>query len=244
MSGGGRVTIAGIGPGGSEALLTMAVSALLAEADLVLYAGTMMAPRLRARVRGELVFGPGATDETLRERVRAAVAQGKHVAWLEPGDPSLYSGEPGSFGSLSENCAWLRAQAIPFEVLPGVSSLHALTARLGLEHAGPASGAPLVIYAPGRDAPEVMDERLRALCALRCPMALFLAIELLPKVVEIAAAHHGGGSRIVLGHKVSWPDERIIVSTLDDVLRLTDGRDLPRHTLVLLGPWHGVATTP
>jgi precorrin-4/cobalt-precorrin-4 C11-methyltransferase len=233
------VTIAGIGPGGSEALLTLEVSALLADADLVLYAGTMMAPRLRARVRGELVFGPGPTDETLRERVRAAVAQGRHVAWLEPGDPSLYSGEPGSFGSLSENCAWLRAHGIPFEIFPGVSSLHALTARLGLEHADPAAGTPLVIYAPGRDAPEVAEDRLRTLCAQRFPMALFLAVELLPKIVEIAAPHYGGDSRIVLGHKIGWPDERIVVSTLAEVLGVTDGRDLPRHTLVLLGPWHG-----
>lgn len=239
MSVRGRVTIAGIGPGASESLLTQEVAALLAEADLVVYAGVMMSPQLRARVQGELLFGTGFTDDVLRERVRLAVADGRRVAWLEPGDPSLYSGEPGCFGSLSENSAWLRTQGIAFEVLPGVSSLHALTARLGLEHAGPASGTPLVIYAPGRDPREVADQRLRALCALRFPIALFLAIELLPRVVEIARVSYGGGSRIVLGHKVGWPDERIVVSTLDDVLHITDGRDVPRQTLVLLGPWHG-----
>lgn len=238
MTTAGRVTIAGIGPGASESLLTHEAGRLLREADLVIYAGTMMSRSLREQVQGELLFGAGLTDEVLRARVLSAALEGKHVAWLEPGDPSLYSGEPGSVGSLSENTAWLRSHDITYEVLPGVSSLHALAARLGLEHAGPASGAPLLIYAPGRDAPARADERLRALCAQRFPMALFLAIEQLPQVVSIAMAFYGGASPIVIGHKVGWPDERIIESTLDRVLAITDGSDVPRHTLVLLGPWH------
>ena len=40
-------------------------------------------------------------------------------------------------------------------------------------------------------------------------------------------------------YKIGWPDEQVIDSTLADVLAITDGTDLPRHTLVLLGPWHG-----
>lgn len=235
----GKVTIAGIGPGWSEAQLTYEVGTLLGEADLVIYAGAMMGPSLRARVRGELLFSTEFTDDTLRGRVLTAATEGKHVAWLELGDPSLYSGEPGTFGSLSENTRWLREQGITHEVLPGVSSLHALTARLGLEHAGPAAGTPLVVYAPGRDAPEQADERLRALCAQQFPLALFIAVERLKAIVEIATTFYGAGSRIVLGYKVGWPEERIIDSTLGKVLRITDGSDLPRHTLVLLGPWHG-----
>ena len=239
MSASGRVTIAGIGPGGSEAQLTYQVGALLGETDLVIYAGSMMAPSLRERVRGELLFGTGFTDGVLRERVLSAVKAGQHVAWLEPGDPSLYSGEPGWFGSLSENTAWLREQGIAYEVLPGVSSLHALTARMGLTHVGPAEGTPLVVYAPGRDAPDRAVERLRALCAQQFPMALFLAVGMLESIVEIASACYGAHSRIVLGYKIGWPDERVIDSTLGEVLGITDGSDVPRHTLVLLGPWRG-----
>lgn len=235
----GRVTIAGIGPGGSDAQLTYEVGALLSEADLVIYSGTMMGPALRERVRGQLMVGTGFSNEVLRERVLAAVRLDEHVAWLEPGDPSLYSGEPGWFGSLSENTRWLREQGIEYDVLPGVSSLHALTARLGLEHASLAGGSPLVVYAPGRDTRERADERLHALCALKFPLALFLAVERLEQIVEIAKPFYGGSSRIVLGYKVGWPDERIIDSTLAEVLTTTDGSELPRHTLVLLGPWLG-----
>lgn len=235
----GRVTIAGIGPGASEAMLTYQVGRLLSEADLVIYAGTMMSPSLRRLVRGDLLFGTGFTDDVLRKRVLATVAAGQHVAWLEPGDPSMYSGEPGWFGSLSENTTWLRNQGIDYEVLPGISSLYALAARLGLEHAGPSSGTPLLIYAPGRDSPESAEEQLRALCPHRLPMALYLVSEMLPKVVSIVMEYYGGHARIVVGYKVGWPDERIIDSTLAEILKVTDGSDVPRHTVVLLGAWQG-----
>lgn len=235
----GRVTIAGIGPGASEAMLTHQVGRLLSEAGLVIYAGTMMSPSLRGLVRGELLFGTGFTDDVLRERVIAAVAEGKHVAWLEPGDPSMYSGEPGWFGSLSDNTTWLRTHKIEYEVLPGISSLYALAARLGLEHTGAASGTPLVIYAPGRDSPEVAEERLRTLCPHRLPMALYLVSEILPQIVNIVKQYYGGDERIVVGYKVGWPDERIIDSTLAEILTVTDGSDVPRHTIVLLGAWRG-----
>jgi precorrin-4/cobalt-precorrin-4 C11-methyltransferase len=234
-----QVIIAGIGPGSTRSLLTQAAIEAIERAALVVYAGVMMGEEIRALVRGRLLFGRGFTDASIRAEISTAVAAGGRVAWLEPGDPSLYSGEPGAFGSLSENLAWLRAEGISYAVVPGVSSLHALTARLGLEHAGPANGCPLVVYAPGRDAPEVARTRLATLCALGAPMALFLAVEMLADIVAIATRAFGPDGRIVLGYRVLWPDERIIDSTLGEVLAVTDGSDLPRHCLILLGPWHG-----
>jgi precorrin-4/cobalt-precorrin-4 C11-methyltransferase len=205
----------------------------------VVYPGVMIGEEIRALVRGRLLYGRGFTDASIRAEVSAVVAGSGHVAWLEPGDPSLYSGEPGAFGSVTENLAWLRAEGISYEVVPGVSSLHALTARLGLEHAGPADGCPLIVYAPGRDSPELARSRLTALCALRTPIALFLAIEMLAEIVAIATPAFGVGGRIVLGYRVLWPDEQIVDTTLGEVLRLTDGSEFPRHCLILLGPWRG-----
>ena len=236
---GPQVIIAGIGPGSTRSLLTLAAIEAIERAALVVYPGVMIGEEIRALVRGRLLYGRGFTDGSIRAEVSAVVAAGGLVAWLEPGDPSLYSGEPGEFGSVSENIAWLRAEGISCAVVPGVSSLNALTARLGLEHAGPADGCPLIVYAPGRDSPEVARTRLAALCSLGAPMALFLAVERLADVVAIATPAFGPGGRIVLGYRVLWPDERIIDSTLGEVLHLTDGSDLQRHCLIPLGPWRG-----
>ncbi len=233
------VHIVGIGPGGDDRYLTKSALAALGDADLVIFPGTQIGECIRLLIRGELVWGGWFTDEDIRGRILAAIGDGKRVALLSSGDPSLYSGEPGCFSSLSGNAAWLRAERIPVEVHPGVSSLQALLARLGMEHARPDSGCPLAIYAPGRDSAEAARSRMEALAALGIPLALFLSDRSLVDVVEIGTRHFGPGGRVVLGYRVGWPDERVIDCTLAELLTITDGSDVRYHTLVLLGPWHG-----
>jgi precorrin-4/cobalt-precorrin-4 C11-methyltransferase len=233
------VHIVGIGPGGDERYLTDGARTALRDADLVIFPGTQIADSIRSLVRGEFVWGEWFTDEQIRTWVRTALGEGRRVAWLCSGDPSLYSGEPGRFSSLSGNAAWLRAESVLVEVHPGVSSLQALLARLGMEHARPESGCPLAIYAPGRDPANVARSRMEGLASLGIPLALFLADRSLAEVVEIGTRHFGPTGRVVIGHRIGWPDERIIDCTLSELLHITDGSDVPYHTLVLLGPWHG-----
>lgn len=233
------VHILGIGPGGDDRYLTDGARRALHEADLVIFPGTQIAQSIRSLVRGELVWGEWFTDEQIRDWVRTALGDGRRVAWLCAGDPTLYSGEPGRFSSLSDNAAWLRAESVQVEVHPGVSSLQALLARMGMEHALPGSGRPLAIYAPGRDPAHVARSRMEGLASLGIPLALFLADRSLAEVVEIGMRHFGPTGRVVVGHRISWPDERIIDCTLSELLHITDGSDVPYQTLVLLGPWHG-----
>lgn len=221
-------------------MLTMAAREAIETASLVIYAGVMISSEIRSLVTGTLLSGQHFDDATIRLHVLEAVSLGEHVAWLEPGDPALYSGEPGVFSSAANNAAWLRAQQIPTTVVPGVSSLSALTARLGIEHADEQDGGrPMVVYAPGRDAPTLAAERLELLCGLGAPLALFLAIERLEPIVTVARRHFGDEGRIIIGYRVGWSDERIVESSLDRVLARTDLHELARHALVLLGPWRG-----
>lgn len=233
------VHIVGIGPGGDVCYLTAGARTALEAADLVIFPGTQISESIRSLIRGELVWGQWFTDDQIRGWVRSARGEGRCVALLCSGDPSLYSGEPGRFSSLSGNLAWLRAEGAQVQVHPGVSSLQVLLARLGLENARPESGCPLAIYAPGRDPLPLAGRRLEGLAALGVPLALFLADRLLTQVVEIGTRYFGSTGRIVIGHRLGWPDERIVDCTLAEVLSITDGSDVPYHTLVLLGPWHG-----
>jgi precorrin-4/cobalt-precorrin-4 C11-methyltransferase len=211
----------------------------VSEADLVIFPGTQMGEPIRALVRGELRWGRWFKDAEIREWVRAAAQTGRRVAWLCAGDPMLYAGEPGRFGSLSANAAWLREQGLRFEVHPGVSSLQALLARLGLEHAHADSGCPMVVYAPGRDPAPLARRRMESLAALGVPMALFLADQLIADVLEIGTRYFGDEERLVIGHRIGWPDEWIIDSRLGAFAARAEGTEVPKHSLLLVGPWHG-----
>jgi precorrin-4/cobalt-precorrin-4 C11-methyltransferase len=233
------VHIIGIGPGGDDQYLTAAALRALQQADLVIFPGTQVGESIRSHVRGELRWGRWFDDAQIHSWVRSGAAAGQCIAWLCAGDPTMYSGEPQHFSSLSSTSAWLRHEGLSFEIHPGVSSLQALLARLGLEHAQPESGCPMAVYAPARDPEPLARQRLESLAALGIPLALFLADEFLAQVVEIGLKHYGPDGRVVIGHRIGWCDERIIDSTLGQVLGLTDGGKLPRHTLLLVGPWHG-----
>lgn len=234
-----QVHIVGIGPGGDARYLTDAARRAIAEADLVIFPGTQMGEPICALVRGQLRWGRWFQDAEIRDWVRVAVGLGQRVAWLCVGDPTLYSGQPGCFGSLSVNVEWLRAQSFRFEVHPGVSSLQALLARLGLEHALSDSGCPMAVYAPGRDPAPLARSRMASLAALGIPMALFLADQSIADVLEIGTRCFGPQGRIVIGHRVGWPDEWIVDSTLGAFACRAEGTEVPKNTLLLLGPWHG-----
>jgi precorrin-4/cobalt-precorrin-4 C11-methyltransferase len=233
------VHIVGIGPGGDDRYLTDAARRAVSEADVVIFPGTQLGEPIRALVRGELRWGCWFEDSTIHEWVLAAMDEGQRVAWLCAGDPTLFAGQPGRFGSLAVNTAWLRAQDIGFEVHPGISSLQALLARLGLEHAHVDSGCPMVVYAPGRDPVPLARSRMESLAALGVPMALFLADEMVGMVLEICTRYFGPEGRLVVGHRIGWPDEWVIDSTLAEFAQRTGATELPQHTLLLVGPWHG-----
>lgn len=198
-----------------------------------------MGEPIRALVRGTLRWGRWFDDAEIRGWVRTAVCARQRVAWLYVGDPTLYAGQPGRFGSLSTTAAWLRVEGFCFEVHPGVSSLQALLARLGIEHARPDSGCPMAVYAPGRDPVPLARRRMESLAALGLPMALFLADQSIADVLEIGTRHFGPDGRMVIGHRLGWPDEWVIDSTLGEFTRRPEGTEVPKHTLLLVGPWHG-----
>jgi precorrin-4 methylase len=117
--------------------------------------------------------------------------------------------------------------------------MRVLVTGAAVEHARPDSGCPLAIYAPGRDPAPLARSRMEGLASLGIPLALFLADRSLAEIVEIGTRHFGPDGRVVIGHRIGWPDERIIDCTLSQLFHITDGSDVPYHTLVLLGPWHG-----
>ena len=171
------VHIVGAGPGDPE-LLTLKGRRLLEEADLVLYAGSLVNPRILACCGPEArkVDSAPLSLEAQVDLLAEAALEGLRVVRLHTGDPSLY-------GAIGEQIRPLRERGVEVRLVPGVSSLQAAAAALGVEYTVPGGTQTLVCTrAPGRT-PVPEAESLRVLAATGATLAVFLSAEHAPAVV-------------------------------------------------------------
>jgi len=121
----GKVYFVGAGPGDPE-LITLRGNALLEDADLVLYTGSLVSQEVLRYVKGETINSHGLNLDELTEIMVDAVRDNKKVVRLHTGDPSLY-------GAIYEQIVALKEKNIESEIVPGVSSLFAAAASLGVQ---------------------------------------------------------------------------------------------------------------
>ncbi|GBD13780.1 Cobalt-precorrin-4 C(11)-methyltransferase [bacterium HR24] len=227
---GGKVYFIGAGPGDPE-LLTVRAVRLLGQADVVVWADSLVSPEVVALCRpGAEVHGSASlTREEIARLMTEAAAAGKTVARLHSGDPSLY-------GALLEEMRVLEEAGIDYEVVPGVSSLFAAAAALKVELTAPGvSQTVIVTRAPGRT-PMPEGEDLRMLARHGATLALFLsAARLREAVAALVEGGYGPATPAALVYRASWPDEQVLRGALADIPRLAREAGITRQAIVLVG---------
>ena len=164
----GFVSLVGAGPG-DPSLLTVKATRRLDTADLLLYDGLVpaaivaLAPRAQRFSVGKRAGRKAMDQETIHRLMIRAARRGKRVVRLKCGDPFV-------LGRGGEEALALRAAAIPFEVVPGVTSVVAAPQAAGipLTHRGLASGFAVV---SGH-----AEEAFRPLVAPLVPNAMTLVV--------------------------------------------------------------------
>ena len=224
------VHFVGAGPGAPD-LITLRGAKLLQEADVVIYAGSLVNPALLEGCKPGCEVHDSARmtlDEVLQVMERAE-AEGKTTVRLHTGDPSLY-------GAIREQIDALRERGIAFDVTPGVSSLFGASAALGAEFTLPGVSQSLIVtrLAGRTGVPE--SEALDALARHGASMALFLSSGMLERVQErLLAGGYAPDTPAALVYKATWPEERCVRCTVGTLARA--GRDamIDRTALVLVG---------
>ena len=227
----GVVYFAGAGPGDVE-LLTLAAKRLIERADLILYAGSLVNPLVldTAHVDAEIVNTAGMKLDDQINKMTEAAASGKVIARLHTGDPSI-------FGAIHEQMQALKARQIPYEVIPGVSSVFAAAAALGLEFTLPEITQTLVLTRVGGKTPVPEQERLRSLAGHGSSLAIFLSTSLIGEVVnELHAAGYRLDTPVAVVYRASWPDEMILRGTLGSIAGKMQMHALTRQALIILSP--------
>jgi precorrin-4 C11-methyltransferase len=226
----GKVIFIGAGPGAPD-LITLRGRDALAAADIVIYAGSLVNPELLKLTKPEAPRHNSATmslDEVIAV-MEAAVAEGKTVARLHTGDPSVY-------GAISEQMNRLDTLKIDYEVIPGVSSVFAAAAALKCELTMPDITQSIILTRqPGRTpAPEA--ERISRLAANNASVAVFLSAgEIEDLAGEFIKAGRSPDTAAGVVYRASWPNQQIIRGTLADIAEKVRDAGIKRQAMIIVG---------
>jgi len=227
----GHVYFIGAGPGAPD-LITVRGRAILERADVVIYADSLVDPRLCAYARpdAEILGSSSLTLEEICERMVEASREGKLVARLQSGDPAVY-------GAIHEQIARLDEASVAWSIVPGVSSAFAAAAALGVELTVPEVSQTIIFSRISGRASSVPErEDLRGLAAHRASLVLFLSIVQIKRVVdELLAGGYPPETPVAVVHRVSWPDEAVLRGTLSDIAGKVREAQWNKQALILVG---------
>jgi precorrin-4/cobalt-precorrin-4 C11-methyltransferase len=225
-----QVYFIGAGPGDPE-LLTVRAKNIIERADVIIYADSLVNPDVCSSAREGAKIYPSASLslEEITEIIVNAVKQGKVVARLQSGDPSIY-------GAIQEQMAALDEKGIAYEIIPGVSSLFAAAAALKTELTVPELSQTVVITRMEGKTPVPALESLKSLAQHQSSMAIFLSASLIEKVVaELLAGGYHPDTPAAVVYRATWKDEVVLRTTLGNLVERVKASGIKKQALILVG---------
>jgi precorrin-4/cobalt-precorrin-4 C11-methyltransferase len=226
-----QVWFIGAGPGDPE-LITVKGQRLIAEADLVLYAGSLVPEAVVAHARADALVvdsAPMNLEET-HACIMRTVAAGGMVARVHTGDPSLY-------GAIREQMHLLDAEGIRHAVVPGVTAGFAAAAASSTSLTVPDLSQSFIITRLEGRTPVPDTEKLRDLARHRCAMAIYLSAANPQGIVdELRAGGLEDTVAVIVAYRVGWPEQKLVHTTIGDMLEAVREHGLHRQTVFLVLP--------
>ena len=224
------VHFVGAGSGAAD-LITVRGAKLLGEADVVIYAGSLVNPAVLdyTKVGCEIHDSARLTLEGVIALIEKAEASGKTTVRLHTGDSSIY-------GAVREQFDELEKRGIAYDVCPGVSAFCGAAAALRAEYTLPnVSQTVIITRAPGRT-PVPERESIRSLAAHQATMVLFLSTSLTELLqVELLAGGYAAETPVAVVYKATWPEEKIFRCTVGTLHETVTGNGLTKTSLIVVG---------
>ncbi|WP_199312577.1 precorrin-4 C(11)-methyltransferase [Microcoleus sp. FACHB-672] len=231
------VYIVGAGPGDPD-LLTVKAQKILAEADVILFADSLVPKQILQGVRSdaEIIRTANKTLEEILPVMIARVQAQQSVVRLHSGDPCLY-------GAVHEQMQALAEAGIPFEVIPGISAFQAAAAKLKVELTVPGVVQTIILtrIAGRTGVPE--SEELASLAAHKASLCLYLSARHVEDAQQKLMEHYPAEMPVAICYRLGWPDEKIFQVPLHQMATLTQQEDLIRTTLYVISPALATAET-
>ena len=226
-----KVWFIGAGPGAPD-LLTIRGAKLIAEADVVVWARSLVHEGVleHASSDAEIIESTTIPLEGVLELYERAVREDLEVARIHSGDPSLW-------GAVLEQVEFCEELGLDWEIVPGVSSLGAAAASIGRELTVPEVAQSVILTRRASRTPMPNNEDIRAFAAHGTTMAIFLsAARPRPLQEELLEGGYAPDTSCAVVYKASWPDEQVIECRLDELADRIREAGFTRQALVLVGP--------
>ena len=219
----------GAGPGDPE-LITVKGRRLLGEADVVVYAGSLVPRAVLTWTREgcELHDSAGMTLGEQVDVMTAGEAAGKTVVRLHTGDPSLY-------GAIGEQMRGLDARGLTYAVVPGVSSFVASAAALPAELTSPGVSQTVIITRQAGRTPVPEGQDIAGLAAHGATMAIFLSAGDLDVTVAELCTHYPEDTAAAIVQRASWPEQLVLRGTLKTIAAQARDAGVDRTAMILVG---------
>lgn len=224
------VHFVGAGSGAAD-LITLRGAKLLGEADVIVYAGSLVNPELLGLARGGCALYNSAkmTLEEVLAVLQEAEAAGKTTVRLHTGDPCLY-------GAIREQMDALDALGIPWAVCPGVSSFCGAAAALGAEYTLPGVSQSVIITRMAGRTPVPERESIASLAAHGSTMVVFLSAGLLEGLQqELIAGGYAPDTPAAIVYKATWPEEKTLRCQVSNLAQTARENGVDRTALILVG---------
>ena len=234
----GKVWFIGAGPGAPD-LLTIRGSRLIGEADVVIWARSLVHEGVLAHARAdaEIVESTTIPLEGVRKLYERAVDEDLEVARVHSGDPSLY-------GAVMEQIEVCEEVGLDWEIVPGVSSLGAAAAAIGRELTVPEVSQSVILTRRASRTPMPAGEEIRSFAEHGTTMAIFLSAAK-PRALqeELLEGGYAPDTPCVVVYRASWPDESVIECRLEDLAGRIREAGFTRQALIIVGPGLGAGGT-
>ncbi|MEL7143081.1 MAG: precorrin-4 C(11)-methyltransferase [Cyanobacteria bacterium J06643_4] len=224
------VYIVGAGPGDPD-LLTVKAQKIIEQADVLVYANSLVPAQILSAIRptAEKIATANMTLENIVPLMIERVREGKSVARLHSGDPSLYS-------AIHEQMLRLSEADVPFEVIPGISAFQAAAAKLQVELTIPAQVQSIILTRISGRTQVPPTEELAGLAAHRASLCLYLSARHVKEAQTELMTHYPAETPVAICFRVGWPDEEIQVVPLSEMAAVSEADKLVRTTLYIVSP--------
>ena len=213
---------------GAVDLITVRGQRLLSQADLIIYAGSLVNPALLegAKPGCQVMDSARMTLEEVLEAMLEAERTGRMTVRLHTGDPCVY-------GAIREQMDRLDQAGISYDVCPGVSAFCGAAAALNLEYTLPGVSQSVIITRMAGRTPVPERESIESFAAHGASMAIFLSTGMLEELSSRLMAAKDTPAAIV--YKATWPDEKTCVCTVGTLAETAREAGITKTALILVG---------